>query len=75
MFPKNKQNKLRQSKKNELFTHTEFSNAIDVGRIIATYSNQTVNEPFFLCKLLRKNTHMQMSTSLMIMIIIFLQAM
>ena len=57
---------------NKLFTHTEFSNVIDIGRIIAIYSSQTVNEPVFLCKGFEKNT--QMSTFLMIMIIIFLQA-
>ena len=34
---------------NELFSHTEFSNTIDVGKIIAIYSSETVNEPFFLC--------------------------
>ena len=38
----------------ELFTHTEFSNTIDVGRIIAIYSSQTINKPFFLCKFLGK---------------------
>ena len=27
-----------------LFPHADFSNTIDVGRIIATYSSQTVNE-------------------------------
>ena len=37
---------------NELFSHTEFSNTIDVGKIIAIYS--TVNEPFFLCRVLEK---------------------
>ena len=35
-------------KENELLTHTELSNTIDVGRIIAIYSSQTVNGPFFL---------------------------
>ena len=38
-----------------LFPHADFSNTIDVGRIIATYSSQTVNEWFFLCKVLEKN--------------------
>ena len=30
---------------NELFSHTEFSSTIDVDKIIATYSSETVNEP------------------------------
>ena len=38
----------------ELFTHTDFFNTIGVGRIIAIYSNQTINKPFFLCKFLGK---------------------
>lgn len=42
-------------KENELFTHSEFSNTI-LGRIIAIYSSQTVNEPFFLYKVFEKNT-------------------
>ena len=36
---------------------------------------QTVNEPFFLCKVFEKKTYTQMSTFLMIMIIIFLHGM
>ena len=56
---------------NKLFIHPEFSSTIDVGRIITIYSSQTVNEPFFLCKVHEK----QISTFLMIMIIIYLQAM
>ena len=39
---------------NELFSHTEFSNKIDVGKIIAIYSNETVNDPFFLCRVFEK---------------------
>ena len=39
---------------NELFSHTEFSNTIDVGKIIAIYSSETVNDPFFLCRVLEK---------------------
>ena len=40
---------------NELFSHTEFSNTIYVGKIIAIYSiSETVNEPFFLCRVLEK---------------------
>ena len=39
---------------NEVFSHTEFSSTIDVGKIIAIYSSETVNEPFFLCKVLEK---------------------
>ena len=41
---------------NKLFTNTEFSYTIDLSRIIAIYSSQTVNEPFLLCKVLEKNT-------------------
>lgn len=41
---------------NKLFLHTEFSNTIDIGKIIAIYSSQTVNEPFFLYKVFEKNT-------------------
>ena len=33
---------------------TDFFNTIGVGRIIAIYSNQTINKPFFLCKFLGK---------------------
>lgn len=41
----------------ELFTHIEFLNTINVGRITPVYSIQTVNEPFFLCHLIEKNTN------------------
>ena len=53
---------------NELFSHTEFSNTIDVGKIIAIYSTETVNEPFFL--FLKKGK--QSNIFLMIMITTFL---
>ena len=39
---------------NELFSHAEFSNTIDVGKIIAIYSSETVNKPFFLCRVIEK---------------------
>ena len=39
---------------NKLFPHTEFSNTVDVGKIIAIYSSETVNEPFFLWRVLEK---------------------
>ena len=39
---------------NELFSHTEFSNTIDVGKIIAIYSGETVNKRFFLCRVIEK---------------------
>ena len=52
----------------ELFSHTEFSNAIDVGKIIAIYSTETVNKPFFL--FLKKGK--QSNIFLMIMITTFL---
>ena len=51
---------------NELFSHTEFSNTIDVGKIIAIYSSETVNDPFFLCRVLEKG--IQKNIFLMIMI-------
>ena len=51
---------------NELFSHTEFSNKIDVGKIIAIYSNETVNDPFFLCRVFEKG--IQNNIFLMIMI-------
>ena len=53
---------------NELFFHTEFSNTIDVGKIIAIYSTETVNKPFFL--FLKKGK--QSNIFLMIMITTFL---
>ena len=56
---------------NKLLLHTEFSNTIDIGKIIAIYSSQSVNEPFFLYKVFEKT---QMSSFLMIMIIILMQA-
>ena len=61
--------------KNELFTNTEFSNTIDVVRIISIYSSQTVNELFFLSLYVNFLRTTQMSTFLMTMIIIFQQAM
>ena len=39
---------------NKLLLHTEFSNTIDIGKSIAIYSSQTVNEPFFLYKVFEK---------------------
>ena len=51
---------------NELFSHTEFSNKIDVGKIIAIYSSETVNDPFFLCRVFEKG--IQNNIFLMIMI-------
>ena len=39
---------------NKLLLHIEFSNTIDIGKIIAIYSSQTVNEPFFLYKVFEK---------------------
>ena len=41
-------------KENELFTQIEFLSTIGIGRIIAIYSCQTENDPFFLCKVLEK---------------------
>lgn len=61
--------------KNELFTNTEFSNTIDVVRIISIYSSQTVNELFLLSLYVNFLRTTQMSTFLMTMIIIFQQAM
>ena len=52
--------------KNELLSHIEFSNTIDVGKIIAIYSSETVNDPFFLCRVLEKG--IQKNIFLMIMI-------
>lgn len=46
---------------NELFTLTEFASTIDIGRIIAIYLCQAVNDSCFLCKVLEKthaNTNM-----------------
>ena len=57
--------------KNELFTNTEFSNTIDVVRIISIYSSQL----FFLSLYVNFLRTTQMSTFLMTMIIIFQQAM
>ena len=42
---------------NELFSHTEFSNTIDIGKIITIYSSETVIEPFFLCRVLEKKAY------------------
>ena len=48
-YDDSKDEALSDMEKNELLSHIEFSNTIDVGKIIAIYSSETVNEPFFLC--------------------------
>ena len=50
----------------ELFSHTKFSNTIDIGKIIAIYSSETLNDPFFLCRVLEKGIHNNIFLMIMI---------
>ena len=43
-----------EMEENELFHHTDFSDAIDIGGYIAIYSHCNANEPFYICKVLKR---------------------
>ena len=41
---------------NEIFRHTDFSDIIEIGSMIAIFSHENANEAFYICKVLDKKT-------------------
>ena len=41
---------------NEIFRHTDFSDIIEIGIMIAIFSHENANEPVYICKVLDKIT-------------------